>query len=156
MIIQRYPRVSFNLELLPARGARKELARRFEQHLSKHFGPVRTRRLLFPIYLLILKLSSGDFAVGIARRRRWGPDYRAWYIAIDPARGNVPNEEQRKHAKDLILISDEIHALLSGIPEITRLRWYFDGWDNKTPGVRTPAELPWHLDIPELRRAQHP
>jgi hypothetical protein len=147
MSIQRLPRVVFNLELLPARGARKELTTRLEQHLSKHLGPVRAiGRWIFPVSLLKVTLAAGFFSVGIARRRRKGPNYGAWSISIDPVIGRVPGntsiEEQSRYAKDLKLISDEIHTLLANIPEVTRLRWFFEGWDNKTPGVRSPADLP--------------
>jgi hypothetical protein len=123
-------------------------------------GPVRAiGRWIFPVSLLKITLPAGDFSVGIARRRRKGPNYGTWSISIDPVIGRVPgnisNEEQRKRAKDLMLISEEIHALLADIPGVTGLRWFFEGWDNKTPGVRTPADLPWHVDIPELRGAQN-
>ena len=156
MSIQRLPRVVFNLELVRARGARNELTRKVEQHLSKHLGAVRAiGRWIFPVSVLEIALATGNFVVGITRRRRKGPNYGAWCISIDPATSRVPgdisNDEQRKAAKDLMLISDVIHALLADIPGVTRLRWFFEGWDNRTPAVRTPAELPWHLDIPELR-----
>jgi len=155
MSIQRLPRVVFNLELVPARGARKELTKKIERHLSKNVGQVRSiGRWIFPVSLLQITLAAGNFAVGIARRRRKGPDYGAWSISIDPVIGRVPgnisSEEQRKCAKDLMLISDAIHALLTEIPGVTRLRWFFEGWNNKTPAVGSPADLPWHLDVPEL------
>lgn len=148
--------MAFNLELVPARGARKELTRRFERHLSKHLGPVRTiGRWIFPVSVLQITLATGNFSVGITRRRRKGPTYGEWRIFIDPVMGRAPgdisNEEQRKCAKDLMLISGVIHTMLADIPEVTRLRWFFEGWNNKIPGVGTPADLPWHLDVSELR-----
>jgi len=60
-----------------------------------------------------------------------GPNYGAWSISIDPVVGRVPgnisNEEQRKCARDLMLISEEIHTLFADIPGVTRLRWFFEG-----------------------------
>lgn len=55
--------------------------------------------------------------------------------------------------KDLMLISDVIHTLLADTPRITQLRWFFEGWDNNTPGVPTPADLPWDVEISEVRDA---
>jgi hypothetical protein len=159
MSIKRLPRIAFDLDLLPGRfklllepRTRKDLVRRFEQPLSKHFGRVRVVQLLFPpVSVIKLTLNGTDFAVGIGRRRRT-PNRRAWLVAIDPfVPRNLSNEELRKYAKDLMLISDKVHATATSIPGITRLRWYFEGWDLNTPTVGTPADLPWHVDIPELR-----
>ena len=55
----------------------------------------------------------------------------------------------KNNAGDLLLIADSIHALLTTIPGVARLVWFFQGWDIKIPGARTPAELPWHADAPE-------
>ena len=58
-----------------------------------------------------------------------------------------PEDEQERYAKDLMVISNEVHAVLAGTPGVTRLRWWFVGWDVSKPGVKSPEELPWHLDV---------
>ena len=157
MTVHRLPRAIFNLDGLPARAARRELVGRFVQHLSGSFGPIRVYGVWFVRAVLFrLKLPDEEFAVGLARRRKYtGPDYGAWTVSIDPAVGrvfgDVSNEDQRQYAKDLMQISDEVHSLLTDIPGITRLRWFFKGWDSTIPGVGTPADLPWQFDVPELR-----
>lgn len=165
MSIKRLPRIAFDLDLLPGRfkflrdrRTQMDLVRRFEQPLSKRFGPVRVvSPLVIPISAIVFTLKETDFAVGIGRLRRT-PNRRAWSVAIDPLvsrRRSLSNEELRKYAKDLRLISDELHRILSGIPEITRLRWYFEGGgDAAAPPARTPADLPWHVEMPEPGRAQ--
>jgi hypothetical protein len=65
-----------------------------------------------------------------------------------PVPGNgFPEVEQERYAKDLMVISNEVHAVLTRTPGVTRLRWWFLGWDVSKPGVRTPAELPWHAQV---------
>jgi hypothetical protein len=130
----------------------------FERHLSQHFGQIRSiQRLVLPVSVLLLKLPGGDFTVTIRRvlRKR----FAEWRIGVDPLAypglwKKLPKEEERKYAKDLLLISTEIHALLTSVPGITRVRWFFEGWNLRRPGVRTPAELPWYMDVPELRGAE--
>lgn len=161
MSIQRVPRVGFSLELLPARRAREELTGMFERHLSRRFGPVRTlRRFIFPVSLLTFNLAEGKYVVAINRETRKNRGHGEWYVAIDPLEypvpmKNLPADEERKYARNLMVISDEIHALLASTPGVTRLRWFFDGWDARKPGVRTPVELPWYVDIPGLRSAEN-
>jgi hypothetical protein len=161
MSIQRVPRVGFSLELLPARRAREELAGMLHRHLSKRFGPVRAfRRFLFPVSLLTLNLAEDKYVVAINREKPKNRDQGEWHVAIDPLEypvpmKNLPKHEERKYARNLMIISDEIHVLLAGTPGVTRLRWFFDGWDARKPGVRTPGELPWYVDVSGLRSAEN-
>lgn len=154
MSIHRVPRVQFCLELLPVRRARKELALMFEKHLAKRFGPVRVfKRVFLPVSILTLNIRDSKFVIAVTRERRKKHD-NEWYVSVDPieypAPKNLPRELERKYATDMLAISEEMNVLLTGVPGVTRLRWYFEGWDIKKPGVRTPAELPWHVDVPEL------
>jgi hypothetical protein len=85
-----------------------------------------------------------------------GNTVRMWEIAISPFRFSRPSErfpedEQDRYAKDLLVISNEIHAVLARTPGVSRLRWWFVGWDVKNPGVPTPAKLPWRIGTPEIR-----
>lgn len=158
MSMRRLPQAVFNLELLPDRRAYKDLTRMFEQHLSKHLGDVSVfGPWLFLGSTLKVELATGDVFVGIARRTRRGPNYRAWWIDISSSFGgalDTSSEDETKYAKELRLVSDVIHAMLVDNPGVTQLRWFFKGWDNKTPGVPTPADLPWHaLEIPGVRDA---
>lgn len=158
--IQRVPRVGFGLEQQPARRARREIAGMLERHLSKRFGPVRSfRRYFLPVSLLMLNVNGNNFVASIARERLKGQDDGEWCVAVNPLdypvpKKNLPEDEERKYARDLMLISDEIQTLLTNTPGVTRLRWFFEGWDVDKPGVRDPAELPWHVDVPELRATQ--
>lgn len=78
-----------------------------------------------------------------------------WEIAINAVRfpaplKRFPEDQQIKYANDLMVISNEVHAVLTKTVGVTRLRWWFAGWDASKPGVRTPAQLPWRVDASEL------
>ncbi len=48
-----------------------------------------------------------------------------------------------------MLVSVEIEKFLTNMRSVTRQAWFFEGWEAKKPGVRTPAELPWQVEGPE-------
>jgi len=149
------PRAMFTLDPLPALGARGKLADMFARRLSDQFAPIQfVRRMIYPVAFQAFKVAEVNYSVGISRRRLRAPCKGEWYISIDyvdAASGitNPTTDEQWAYARDLRLISDEIHAVLSTAPGVTRLRWFFEGWDAKKPGVRTPAELPWQAAFRE-------
>lgn len=151
------PRAMFSLDPLPAFGARGKLADMFARRLSGQFGPIQViRRVIYPVAFLAFKVAGVDYSIGITRKRHRGPRKGEWYVLIDPldAASGVTNptiDEQSTYARDLRLISNEIHAVLSTAPGVTRLRWFFEGWDVKKPGVQTPPELPWQGGFPEPR-----
>lgn len=152
------PRAMFTVDALPALGARGKLADVFARRLSEQFGPIQViRRVIYPVAFLAFKVGDVDYSVGVTRRHR-GPRKGEWYVLIDPldAASGVTNptgDEQRTYARDLRLISDEIHGVLSTAPGVTRLRWFFEGWNVKKPGLQTPSELPWQAGVPEARPA---
>lgn len=139
----------FTLDPLPAFGARGKLADMFARRLSDQFGPIQVvRRMIYPVAFLVFKIGGIGYSVGVSRRKPPAPRKGEWYVSIDSidaASGltNPTPDEQWAYARDLRLISDEIHAVLSTASAVTRLRWFFEGWDVKKPGIRTPAELPW-------------
>lgn len=137
-----------------------DLARMMSRQLSKRFGRIQ----LFPGYffrnsVLVVTLNGEKFQLLVRQNKYPGNPVRMWEIMINPSRFSVlserfPEDEQERYAKDLMIISNEVHAVLARTPGITRLRWWFVGWDVNQPGVRTPAELPWRVDAPELPDAE--
>lgn len=152
MGIQKVPRVWFRAELSSVRGARRELSRMLERHLSARFGPVRSCWLPFlSISQLMLNVDGNDFLVALAQEKRTVPGTGPWLLTINPLdypvpKRSLPKEREKTYSKGLMLISDEIEVLLANTPTVTRHRWFFEGLGGK-PGVKTPAELPWHMDI---------
>jgi hypothetical protein len=130
------------------------------RQLSKRFGRIP----LYPGYffrnsVLIVTLNGEKFHLLVRQNKYPGNAVRMWEIMINPSRFSVlserfPEDEQERYAKDLMVISKEVHAVLARTPGITRLRWWFVGWDVNQPGVRTPAELPWHVAAPEQPDAE--
>lgn len=153
---KKAPRVGFGLEIVPKWRARVDLARMMTRQLSKRFGRIP----LYPGYffrnsVLVVTLNGEKFHLLVRQNKYPGNPVRMWEIMINPSRFSVlserfPEDEQERYAKDLKVISNEVHAVLARTPGITRLRWWFVGWDVNQPGVRTPAELPWRVDAPEL------
>lgn len=154
------PRVGFGLQIVPKWRARVDLAKWLTRQLSKRFGHIP----LYPGYLfrasiLVVSLNNEKFHVRVRELKRAGSTMRMWEIGVNPScffplfGERLPENEQERYAKDLLAISNEIHAVLSGTPEVTRLRWWFAGWDIKTPAVPTPAKLPWHVNTAQLDAA---
>jgi hypothetical protein len=161
MSFKRAPRVGFGLEIVPKWRARVDLARMMTRQLSKRFGHIP----LYPGYcfrnsVLVVTLNGEKFHLLVRQNKYPGNAVRMWEIMINPSRFSVlsegsPEDEQERYAKDLMAISGEVHAVLARTPGITRLRWWFVGWDVNQPGVRTPAELPWRVDAPEQPDAEN-
>jgi hypothetical protein len=159
--IRQAPRAAFGFELQPGLPTRQELAELLEKGLSKRFGPVKVRYpLLQRVYrmsMLIVTVNDKEVLVTLFRDRfrRDLPEYqREWRLLIDRFTGPVwqvlRHGSERGHEDLLLAVSDEIHKMLVTIPRITRIRWYFKGWDRNKPCVRTPGELPWSVANSEI------
>lgn len=155
MSIQKVPRAGFGMDCARTGRLRRELARLLGRHLRKSFDSIRVYpRYFFPISQVVLRSGGHGFVVSVGREKLIGKDEGDWYVVINllgypvPLK-SLPKDVESKYAKDLMRISEEIHAILSSVSGITRLRWYFEGWDVNIPGVRTSAELPWHADAPK-------
>jgi hypothetical protein len=154
--LQRMPRVMFSLDLPRGRRRRNTLPKVLARQLSEKFGTIEVfPRTILSLSCLKFKVNRFDFVVRIAQRKAQGARNGEWFVAVDPfdapaPLANLSRDEQIEYARDLRLISDGVHAVLVAMPGVTRLRWFVDGWESEKPGVRTPAELPWHLGIPEL------
>lgn len=116
-------------------------------------------RVLFRNSVILVTLNGEKF-VALVRQDKFkypGHKDRMWQILISPYKFRspamrFPEDEQERYAKDLLAISKEVHAVLIRTPTVRRLRWWFVGWDMNQPGVRTPAELPWHIDCSKVRQ----
>jgi hypothetical protein len=113
---------------------------------------------MLPVTQLMLNAAGSEFLVALLHDKHAGQGGGAWLLTINPLdypvpKRNLPKEAEMKYANGLMLISHEIEGLLTNTPTVTRQRWFFEGWESNKPGVRTPAELPWHVDAPELRGA---
>jgi hypothetical protein len=158
--IRQAPRAAFGFELHPTSPTRQALAGILQEGLSKHFGSVQARYPFIPrlyrMSMLIVKEDDKEALVTLFRDRfrRDLPKYqREWRVLVDRFTGPVwhvlRHASEKGHENLLFAVSNEIHALLVTVPRITRIRWYFKGWDPAQPCVRTPAELPWPATIPE-------
>jgi hypothetical protein len=120
---------------------------------------------LYPGYffrasVILVNLNGEGFFIVVRKNKCPGNTGSMWGILINPSRfpepgKSFPEDDQERCAKDLRLISDEVHAVLARTSGVTRLRWWFFGWDVNRPGVRTPSQLPWRVDVPELTDAEN-
>jgi hypothetical protein len=142
------PLVCFKVQFASATKAGDELSRIVENHLSTHFGSLRREQKLrwwFP-QLVALQIGEKRLSVGWHKRKfREGE----WILFVSPSevpilwnrlRGRKPIADTR----ELILISRQIHALLTSVAGITNIRWYFRAFRREgRQAVATPDELPW-------------
>lgn len=152
---KKVPWAGFGLQIVPKWRARIDFARMMTRQLSKRFGRILLAPgFFFRASVLAVDLNGEKFLIGIRENKSLGNPERMWEIWVGPSRFPVPSDhfpedEQEKYAKDLMIISNEIHAVLTRTPGVTRLRWWFTGWDVTKPGVRDPRELPWNVDVSE-------
>lgn len=108
------------------------------------------QRYLFKKSMLLVDLHGKGVMVALTRHAVPAnvPEHkREWDLMIDPCDFSAPLRRgfsmEKEYAKELLLVSEHINALLKMIPGVKSLRWFFKGWDPMTPGVQSPAELPW-------------
>lgn len=122
MSMNRTPWVGFGLQIVPKWRVRIDLARMMTRQLSKRFGHIRlSPGYFFRVSVLVVNLNGDKFLVGIRENKHPGNTVRMREIWASPARFPVssdhfPEEEQDRYAKDLTVISNEIHAVLSQTP----------------------------------------
>ncbi len=153
MSIKQAPRVAFSLNIVPKWRARLDLARMMTRQLSKSLGCIQLHPgFILGTSVLVVSVNGEKFLIGICKVKYPGSAIKEWQIEVSPARFSVPRKHfpedaQEKYAKELMNISNKIQAVLARTPGVTRLRWFFVGWGFKTPGVHTPLELPWRVDV---------
>jgi len=155
MIRERAPRAAFELAPGPSAMVRRRLALTLKQHLSRTTRPILHLNrflFLFPMTSLTVASEGCKIVVFIRPHKRSESTPKRWHIIVDPllrpgALEKLPIDEREKWHRNLLRVSSEVHAALVGVSGIARLRWFFDGWDPKQPGVSTPAELPWHANV---------
>lgn len=121
----------------------------------------RSRLNILPVSQLMLAADGKKFLVAFACEKRSVQDGCAWLLTINPAaypvpRRPLPKDVEGTYSKGLMLINDEVEAVLTNTLGVARKGWFFEGWEAKRSGVRTPAELPWQVDVPEMRWYQEP
>jgi hypothetical protein len=138
------PHVCFKAEFPPAAKADDELPRLLERQLQSRVDSVRVMkaRLLAP-WAVVLQKGEKSFSAVLGRSKYAADE---WVLIVSPpdtpsslGRGLSPPSD----ASGPVVICREIHAVLTAIPNISAVRWYFEGFRNQTAAVATPDELPW-------------
>lgn len=117
-----------------------------EKHLATKFGPVRKiATVLLMSKGIVLKAENHSFTV-LLDRSKYGND--EWILLIGVLDGQSLVDRLRKKAptgyvEEQKLVCREVHDLLSSAPEVSELRWYFEGFHSQGSAVATPDELLW-------------
>jgi hypothetical protein len=129
--------------------AEAELQGMLADDLALRFASARVLRAPFPSpRFIMVQVGQGpefDFTVGL-RRCKYGND--EWVLMISPARlwdllGLLLGHNLTGFSPELMQVCRSIHAMLTSIPGITEVRWYFQGARSQSAAVWTPDELPW-------------
>ena len=140
------PHVCFKAEFSSATRADSELPRLVERQLHTRFDSVRVIRTWFLARAgCVVQIGEKSFTVALTRSK-FGDD--EWILLVGPLDtprllDRLLRRESLFDASKLMLICREIHTLLTAIPNITAVRWYFEGFRSQTAAVATPDELPW-------------
>jgi hypothetical protein len=144
--LSKTPHVCFKAEFPPAAKADDELPRLLERQLQSRVDSVRVvkSRLLAP-WAAVLQTGEKSFSVVLGRSKYAADE---WILIVSPPdtpsllnrlRGRTPPSD----ASELMATCRKIHAVLTVVPNISAVRWYFEGFNNQTTAVATPDELPW-------------
>jgi hypothetical protein len=128
------PHVCFKAEFPPAARADDELPQLLERQLQSRVDTVRVvkARFLAP-WAAVLQTGEKSFSVVLGRSKYAADE---WILIASPP--DPPSD-----ASELMATCRKIHAVLTAIPNISAVRWYFEGPKNQTTAVATPDELPW-------------
>ena len=140
------PHVCFKANFLPATRAGDDLPRLLERDLHARFASVRIikSRFLAPL-VVVLQAGKKSYSV-VLGRSKYADD--EWLLLVgSPDTPKLLDRLCRRQplfdSSELMLICREIHALLTAIPNISAVRWYFEGFRSQTIAVASPDELPW-------------
>lgn len=146
-IYTNIPHACFYAALRP-RDARVLLLQSLEMRLLAKFSGVRHRRTWLRSGLIIFVQSdTATFVVSLM-----GSKYanQEWVLVVVPPTSQKASSslfpEDSDHNDELMRLCREIHEVLTKIPLLKSIRWYFDGYDSQLVAVSTPDELNWaHL-----------
>jgi len=120
----------------------RELRRRFE---ATRWPMIR----VFWLWMLLLKTERGALPI-MFWRSKFVVDN--WILEITPLRpqtifGRLLFASNLSSRAPMQFGCSELHTVLTGIPSVTDIRWYFQSRECQSVAVATPEELRWPEDI---------
>ena len=146
MSYENTPHLCFRFTAPTSGNVTETLPRLVERQLRHQFDSVQLFNSRFlPPMTAVLTAGGRSFALVLGKSK-----YEAgeWVVIVGPSDSPslwARSGRQRPAANvaELRRVCDTIHELLSGLPGVSALRWYFEGARNPAPAVATPCELPW-------------
>jgi hypothetical protein len=134
------PHVCFKAEFPTAAAANDELPQLLKRQLDTRFDSVRVikARLLAP-WAVVLQAGGNSYSA-VLGRSKYATD--EWILIISPPDG-PRSPGSGSDAAELVVSCRKIHDLLTATPNVSAVRWYFEGFRNQTAALATPEELPW-------------
>jgi hypothetical protein len=122
-----------------------ELSGVLEHALRARFDSVRVIKTGPMASLTVVLQTAGKSFSMVLGRSKYEDD--EWILLVGPPDGPSLLDRLRGQplsaAPELILTCHAIHEILTELPGISAVRWYFEGLRTQTAAVATPDELPW-------------
>jgi hypothetical protein len=140
------PHVCFKVELPPTGQAADDVPRLLERHFRTRFDSARVM-MTGPLAPLAVALQAGakSFSVVLGRSKYEDGE---WILLVGPPHSpslldRLLSRRPASDTPELMQLCREIHAMLTPIPGVTDIRWYFAGRNGQTSAFAAPDELPW-------------
>ena len=122
-----------------------DLAQALKGHLHSRFGNARLiKRRLLPVCVIVIEVRTCSFSISITKSRYKTDEWIALVGHLDN-RSLLDRMFRRKAYQcvtELKLIAHELHTILTEMPNVSALRWYFQARVRLT-SVATANDLPW-------------
>jgi hypothetical protein len=123
-----------------------DLAQILKDRLHAGFGNARLiKRMLLPVSVIIFEARGCSFSVSLTKSRYKTDEWIALVGHLDN-RSFLDRMFQRKVDQcvtELKQITHELHTILTEMPNISALRWYFQERVSSLTSVATADDLPW-------------
>jgi hypothetical protein len=124
-----------------------------DQRLRDQFDFVRVKQPLWLTPRFFVLGSGAQSVSAVVGQSKYAPG--EWVLVVGPGgkRGlldRLLSTDLSVSASELKHTCSRIHRALTAIPQLSAIRWYFEGTRTQSAAVHTPDELPWDRD--ELRQ----
>jgi hypothetical protein len=140
------PHVCFRADLVPSGSVDTVLPGILERQFRAVFESVNIVSVGQLASLVVTFQTGEESFSAVLGRSKFERD--EWLLLVGPPSGPGLLDRIRGHGADvglqeLMTACREIHTILTRIPGISAIRWYFEGSRTQSPAVETPDELPW-------------
>ena len=146
MDYSKTPHVCFSAEFSPRSAASVELPLLLQRGLESNAVALRVIKAKFVApWAAVLRVGAQDCSI-VLGKSRFADD--EWILIVSPPGAatifeRLMKRQPRPDVDGLKLSCRTIHAVLVAIPNVSRIRWYFEGFSSQSGAVGLPDQLPW-------------